>query len=210
MRGSRVLGLDVSWVVVALAIWTAPIALAQDERPPRLDPPELQNANEPSGDSYRATGIDPAGPRTLVLWRWHENGFTRLDSTRSGPDGRFDFGEQPLPAVETWFHVAALGVDPAREHLVRVERRLRAPRVLSAGPASPSILLVPTEGGGELRIYDATNGRLILRWAIGGPEGASDSLDLLDELPVPRPPAIEIEQVLDDGRRSERAYWRID
>jgi len=198
------------WLFVALATLIASTSLAEDERPARLDPPGAQSSNPSTTEGYRARGTDPAGPRELVLWRWHENGFTRLASTRSRPDGRFDFGEQPLPAVETWFHVAPHGVEPEAEGLVRIERRLRAPRVLPDGQLTSSIYLVPAADGGEFRIYDATSGRLLLRRDIEPRDRPSDALDLQSELPSPPPSAITIEQVLDDGRRSERTYWRIE
>lgn len=185
------------------------VALAADlgdDRPPRLDSPSsLEGVH-----SYRARGFDPGGPRPLTLWRFDDLGFLRLASTASDASGRFDFGEQTLPTHEVYFHVSIQNEEPDPTRLLRIERPVPAPLILPGGLGSSEIDLALTDRGGEIRIYDAESGRLLLRKPVGSGTHFSLSIDLRREIPGPWPVALSIEQVLEDGRRSDRQYWPLD
>jgi hypothetical protein len=144
------------------------------------------------------------------LWRWDGTRFMKLASTRSDANGRFDFGEQALPSSDVYFHVSVRNADTNTDHLLRIERPVPAPIVVSGGLGSGEIILAPAHPGGEIRIYDADSGRLILRKVVEARTRYRVPLDLFAELPRPWPLALSIEQVLDNGRRSERQHWRLD
>ncbi len=181
---------------------------------PRLDTPFTFTTTS----SYRATGVDPLAPRLLVLWSWNGDRFSRVSSTMSGSgsrlgpesNGRFDFGEQSIPADGLTLHVAPLGVraDPAR--LLRVETPVTAPSVVSGGLESREIVFAPASPRGELRFYDADSGRLLLRKRIESNDRNRVVLDLEAELQHPWPTALLIEQSLEDGRRSARQFLYLD
>lgn len=193
-------------LLICLCAGVPHVAFGDESPPPLLDSPSARD----TGASHRATGTDPAAPRPLVLWSWDGRQFSRLASTRSDSQGRFDFGEQPLTALGVYFQVSALGSEPTTEHLLHIERPLPAPVILLGGLDPFEITVAPAYPGGELRIYDAETGRLLLRKSLEPTAAPSASIDLRDELPQPCPTALAIEQVMDDGRRSERQSWRLD
>ena len=198
-----------SALILLLSSLSLAVALpsgAGEDRLPRLDPPgSLEDLH-----SYRATGTDPSGPRPLVLWRWDGTRFIKLASTRSDTNGQFDFGEQALPSNEVYFHVSVRNEGASTDHLLRIERPVPAPVVVAGGLGSGEIIFAPAHPGGEVRIYNADTGRLILRKPVEARTRFRVSLDLLAELPQPWPSALAIEQVLDNGRRSERQHWPLD
>jgi len=55
--------------------------------------------------SVGVTGIDPGGPRRLVLWRLGETPY-RAATTWSQRTGHFDFGQQLVPATGVVYQVA--------------------------------------------------------------------------------------------------------
>ena len=145
-----------------------------------------------------------------MLWRWDGARFFKLAATRSDANGRFDFGEQTLPSSDVYFHVSIRNERANTNRLLHIERPVPAPVVVSGGLDSGEIVVVPAHPGGEIRIYDADSGRIILRRAVEARTRHRVSLDLIAELPRPWPVALWIEQILDDGRRSEREYWPLD
>lgn len=191
-------------LLASLNVMLAAPASADADRPPRLDPPDAAELRH----GYRATGTDPNAPRPLVLWRWDGFRFLRVASTRSEPDGRFDFGEQTLPSSEVDFHVSLRDDAPDIDRMLRIERPVPAPIVVLGGLGTSEIILAPAARSGELRIYDAQSGRLLLRRPVASHNHVC--VDLSAELPRPWPAALAIEQVLDDGRRSDRQHWRLD
>ncbi len=203
IRNAIGLVFSLSWSFsLAIALPSA----AEEDPWPRLDSPgALQDVL-----SYRAVGSDPGGPRPLVLWRWDGAHFIRLASTRSNSNGRFDFGEQALPSGDAYFHVAIRNEIARTDRLLRIERPVPAPVIVSGGLGSGELTFAPARRGGEIRIYDATSNRLILRKPVEVPVGTPVSLDLMAELPRPWPTALSFIQVLDDGRRSDRGYWPLD
>jgi hypothetical protein len=201
---------SLSAALAIATLWFASPSIGRDDLSPRLDPPGSRSGEPSPHATYRAAGRDPDAPRALVLWRWHDDRFIRLASGRSRIDGRFDFGEQPLPSPRVYFHVSVADTAPDAEFLMVVERRVPAPLVLADAPDSTRIFLVAAEPGGEFRFHDADSGRLLLRKPVVGRDGDPVSLDLSDELSGAWPNALRIEQVLDDGRRSDTQYWRLD
>jgi hypothetical protein len=168
------------------------------------DPSALWPWLEPSGSASdrltaRVTGHDPVGDRTIVLWRRDERGATLLARTRSRADGRFDFGDQPVPNGAYRLVATAEGGDPLSA----------SPRELTrSAPPAPGfstlaegrtlwITLHPALLAGELRITDA-HGAVIRRIDAGGRER---SLVLSGgELAQSQ----FVVHVLPDGRQSER------
>jgi len=198
-RSNRSLLILVLGLAATLPVATAPRLARADEEPPRLDAvPFRIEAN-----SFRAVGFDPAAPRPLVLWRWDGERFFRVATTRSQTWGRFDFGQQPIPSGDAYFHVSAVGALPDPDRLLHVERRTPAPVIQSGGLETGELVLVPARLEGELWIRDADSGRLLLRKAVDPRARYRVWVDLDDELPRPWPRALEIEQRLDDGRASE-------
>jgi len=80
-----------------------------------------------SAVSLGVTGVDPAAPRRLVLWRLGETP-RRVATAWSERGGTFDFGQQLVPATGVRYLVAP---DVAGEY-----QRLRAGRLANAPAAS--------------------------------------------------------------------------
>ena len=193
-------------VLSVLSLWVASPSQAGQDRLPLLDSPStLEGRN-----SYRATGTDPGGPRPLVLWRWDGTRSIRLASTRSDSHGRFDFGEQALPSKDVYFHVSIRDERPEPIRLLPIKRRVPAPVVISGGLGVDEIVLAPAHPSGEIRVYDADSGRLILRKPVESRTRYRVTLDFVADLGQPWPAALLIEQILDDGRRSAGLYWPLD
>jgi hypothetical protein len=171
----------------------------------RLPPPD------PNAVSFVAEGWDPGAPRPLVLWRWDGRAFVRLGETRSNASGRFDFGELPIALGEVYLDVAPRGTPPSTRRMQAVGREDPAPRLTSAsGIGGSEIQVQVARREGELRVYAASDRRLLLRVAIDPTLAGALDLDLGREL-GPRPPrAVWLEQVLANGTRTPAAYWRLD
>ena len=203
MRRSRrrtlILCLLLAFVGVARTARTA------DDRAPRLDTP----IDSPIGATFQARGRDPGAPRSLVLWRWNGARFRRVARTRSRSNGRFDFGEQPISTSEAAFHVSARGVAPNTDHLLRIDQPVPAPVVLEAGVGSDEIVFVPARFEGEIRILDADTRQLLDRRPIEVSGARSFRFPLTELGSRIRPRALEIEQVLEDGRRSAPAFIKL-
>ncbi len=160
--------------------------------------------------TFRATGFDPAAPRPLVLWRFDGERYLRLAETRSGSDGRFDFGLQPLPLAQTDYGVTGLDESPKSSDLQAIDRRLPAP-VVAAHDAEDDVLrLLTARAEGEIYVSDAGTGRLLARFAVDPTPGRTLAIDLSTALPRIRPDAIAIEHVLPDGRRSAPEIWLLE
>ncbi len=196
--------------LLALAwLLSAPSGDARAEGPPRPRLAALEIASD--AQTVRARGSDPAGPRALELWSWREGRFARLARTRSAADGRFDFGELPVPHEALWLAVSARGRRPHERDRIRVERGLAAPRLVpELGEPARELAIHPARREGELRIRDARSGRLLLRWPVEASGRGPVHLDLLDALGPALPSAVWIDQVLDDGRRSEPAFLDLE
>jgi hypothetical protein len=191
--------------LVAVCLFIGLRSSANDDLSPRLNTPR----SEMGSASYRATGSDPRAPRRLVLWRFDGARFYRIATTRSDPTGRFDFGEQPLPDDENYFHVAAQGIPAKTDALLRIERRIPAPVLLAGGLDGSELSIAPAFRQGEIRIYDAGSGRLLLRQPVDAHGRDRVLVDLDAELVEPWPAALLLQQVLDDGRRSAKEYLRL-
>ena len=188
----------------------APFAGAGAGAGPPLQP--LLETPEPGRHAtvVRAAGHDPAAPRALVLWRWDGTSFLRLATTRSQPGGRFDFGLQAVPGRGLSLHVAAEGEAPSVERALRVDPPLPAPIVVADGLEQGELVLAPARPEGELRLYDASTGRLLLRVPVGAGRRGRVTIDLEAVLPRPWPTALSIEQVVAGSRRSPRQFWPLD
>ena len=161
--------------------------------------------------TFRATGFDPAAPRGLLLWRFDGERYLRLAETRSGDDGRFDFGLQPLPLAHADFGVTGPDDSPVASGLQSVERRLPAPIVTAHDSGDGDVLRVLTaRAEGELYLSDAATGRLLARIPVDSTPGHALAIDLATALPRVRPEAIAIEHVLQDGRRSAPEIWLLE
>ncbi len=175
-----------------------------------LDPP----AEPLVASAFRAAGFDPAAPRTLVLWRFDGARLDRLGESRSGPDGRFDFGLQPLPVARADFGVTGLGEAPDPGTFRRYERAVPAPVVasdeVSADGAPRTLLVLTARSEGELRIRDAASGRWLARIPVATTPRPGTAIDLDRWLPSPVPHAIAIEHRLDDGRVSPPEIWILE
>ncbi len=201
-------GLILALLAAGAAAVPAP-ARAQGAAGAVLDPPP-----EPLvATTFRATGRDDAAPRALVLWRFDGERLERLAESRSGVDGRFDFGLQPLPLVRAEFGVTGPGEAPDPATFRRYERAVPAPVVASEerdADGTPRTLLVLTaRAEGELRLYDAGNDRLLARLPVAGAPGPGTPIELDRWLPVPAPAELAIEHRLADGRVSPRERWRL-
>jgi hypothetical protein len=193
------------WIALSFAA-TAYSKPALGQQDILLDPPTL----DPHALSFRATGTDPDPPRYLVLWRLSKGNPVRLNSTRSGVGGRFDFGQVPIPISEGTFHVSPRDEAPDFSRPLRVTRVVPGPRVLVAGPTRFAISVFPALYEGELRIRDAKTARLWLRRVISGDGRRSLRFDL-NEMGLPTHlERLTIEQTLEDGRRSELTYWDLE
>ena len=207
-------------VAIALIVGWAPGTLAEAEAPRaaerpaadltaasiRIDPPVVRHDRL----TVRLRGRDHAGPRALVLWREEADGFRRAGETRSGRDGRFDFGERPRPVGHTSWVVAPLGEAPDPHRSIRVEGPVPAPAVTADGPDARLLHVQPALYEGALRIRDAETGRLLIHRPIEPmPDGAL-RLDLDAEGVDRGVRRLEILQWTDRGIRSERGYWSLD
>lgn len=198
---------------LGIGLWTASWlahapAMASDGSPaaPRLD--RVDPASEAL--SFRAGGIDPDSPRELVLWRSSGDGrFTRVSATRSEASGRFDFGQVPLLGGSSFFKVCAAGDAPKTGPSLRIERPMAAPLIYAASSDRDQIAVVPARREGELRFHDANTGRLLFRHRITARQEEAGIIDFGEALPAPRPEALSVYQVFDDGRRSARETWLL-
>ncbi len=175
---------------------------------PRLDPLD----GFATGSIARVTGSDPGAPRALVLWLWDGTGFGRIATTRSNPTGRFDFGMQTLPGEGAGLDVTIEGGRPDPARRLRAEPPLTAPILVSGGLDSDGpieLVIAPALPRGELRVTDRQTGRLLLREPIAPRDRGRITLDLTNRLARPWPETIAIEQILEDGRRSPRLFWRL-
>lgn len=155
----------------------SPTTTTTGPRPGSVGPPDPSglwpwlepSRSTPDRLTARVTGHDPVGDRTIVLWRRDEQGATPITTTHSGPDGRFDFGDQPIPNGRYRLVATAEGGDP----LSASPRELTRP-----APPAPAfstlaedralwIIFHPALLTGELRITDA-HGAVIRRIDAGG------------------------------------------
>jgi hypothetical protein len=178
--------------------------MAQDAAP-RLDTIQLGAAHL----TFRATGIDPLGPRRLVLWRAQDGAFRRVAKTRSERDGSFDFGEIPISLSEGSFHVVPLAESPEGSRPFQPQPPLPAPQVLLGGVDVLKIWVVPALYQGELQIRDGISGRLLLRRPIEPNQRGALEFDLRHEGLTSQTQTLTIEQRLDDGRRSDSTRWSV-
>ena len=192
------------FVLASLAV---PV-LAESEMPlPRLFPPDAH----PQTTSVRAHGTDPAGPRRLELWFWRIETFERIASGWSAPDGRFDFGEIPVPQQGLSLAVTIQGSPPRLEHVVLFENPVPAPEIVSSlDEASMELIVHPARYEGELRIRDARTGTLVARWPIDPARKGTSVIDLFDVFGSNPPREIRVQQVLEDGRVSASAFYRFE
>lgn len=184
-----------------------PEALAQSASAPRLtrvDPPA-------GAASVRVTGIDPGAPRRLELWRWQDGDFLRLARATSQPGGQFDFGQIALPSEGLDLQVSVRDRAPRKSGRLHIEGRLAAPALSpAAGPDGNRLFIRPARATGLLRVFDARRGTLIHQEPIEVDTRGRLLLDL-DQVLAPRPATeILIEQVLPDGRISERGFFRLE
>ena len=192
---------------LALVLAWAPLAAqAGDSARARLDPPD-----EPLDSmTFRAAGFDSAAPRPLVLWHFDGNRYSRLAETRSGSDGRFDFGLYPLPLSQAEFGVTGPGEAPEGRDFRHYERVVPSPVVVAQDSGEGLLRVLTSRAEGELRIYDHDTRRLLARMPIATVPRREISIDLVTALPRIWPRSIAIEHVLDDGRRSAQAVWRLE
>ncbi len=171
----------------------------------------LDSPNGPlEATTFRATGFDPAAPRSLVLWRFDGERYLRLAETRSASDARFDFGLQPLPLAHTDYGVTGLDESPKSSDLQAIERRLPAPVVATYDAEDDVLRVLTARAEGEIYVSDAGTGRLLARFAVDPTPGRTLAIDLATALPRIRPDAIAIEHVLPDGRRSTPEIWLLE
>jgi hypothetical protein len=175
------------------------------DHPPRLDTPTDLNGLQ----SFRARGSDPSPPRELTLWSWEGTQFRRLATTRSTSEGEFDFGEQPIPIGTSEFHVAVAGQEPDRSRGIQLERRLPGPIVVASDSVPLEITLIPALVEGAIRIHDAHSGRLLFHRVIDLRSPHGQTVDLEAEGLSRQSDWLSIEQILDDGRRSQPTLLRL-
>lgn len=210
MRTNRVDSLCSFWVALVTIVGTLLSTPCEAQQHLHLDPP----ASDPGVVSIRATGFDPAAPRDLVLWRLPRGASTsqavRVDQTRSDAEGRFDFGQVPIPITESSLYVAAVGELPDWSRALDLSPLVPGPFVSSAGNDPLVITVIPALFEGWIELRDAGTGRRFARRSVSAKVSRSLRFDLLEEaLPIDTP-VITIEQVLDDGRRSEVTVWILD
>jgi hypothetical protein len=145
------------------------------------------------------TGHDPVGDRAIVLWRRDEQGATPLARTRSRADGRFDFGDQPIPNDHYRLVATAEGGDPLAASPLELTRPAPPPPGFSTLVEDGAlwITLHPALLAGELRITDA-EGKLIDRIDAGARERSV----VLSGTQLTKSQFVV--HLLPDGRRSER------
>lgn len=179
-----------------------PIAIA-----PRLHPIDWQSGRE----SIRARGDAGPGVRSLELWSWRDEVFERIATTRSDPDGAFDFGEVPVPAGALWLDVTVRGDVPSVDRLLRIERPPAAPIISAVVDGSISeIRIHPAVREGELRVRDARSGVLIDRWPVTTRAPGRAPFDWTINSVSGDPIEFTVEQVLEDGRVSPPAFYRFE
>jgi hypothetical protein len=149
------------------------------------------------------TGSDPLAPRPLELWQRDGDRLRFLARTASEANGRFDFGQWPMPHRATgWIVVPASG-DPRTPSPTRFARRLPAPEV-HLEPLPDGALLAhffPALYEGTLELLDE-HGNLVERITVA-PSRTPGGTRASRLTAAVRPGAgVEIVQVLDDGRRS--------
>lgn len=182
-------------------------------------PPRLRSlASGSESASCRPLGLDPSSPRELVLWlerRSPSENHQRIGTTRSTPDGRFDFGEVPLPPGERALQVTPEGAAPDPNRWRRAPRDLAPPQVqwILGARSRNELLLRPERFVGSVRIFDAATGQL--RWqrplettAENWDEAMQRGhngfvVDLEIALSGRVPPSIRIDQIDDRGRATD-------
>jgi len=172
---------------------------------PRLDQPTDVRGMQ----SFRARGSDPMPPRALELWTWEATRFRRLGTTRSTSEGNFDFGEQPIPVGTSEFYVVVAGARPERSRAILLERPVPGPIVVATDSEPLEITLIPALFEGALRIYDAYSGRLLFHRVTDLHSPRGQWIDLEAEGLSGESDWFSIEQILDDGRRSQRTLLRL-
>ncbi len=190
-------------IALGLALPTLPGA-AQDADV-LLDPPAIENNDL----TFRATGMDPAAPRRLTLWRSEGSMFRRLASARSDSRGSFDFGEQPILPSEGSFHVTREGRRPDGSRPTRILLPVPSPVILSSGVDPNEIEIAPALFAGEIQVRDAANGQLLLRHAIDATATGRWTLDFAQAGISSRSGVVSIDHLLPDGRRSRSILWRL-
>lgn len=173
-------------------------------------PPRLETPTDLRGlQSFRARGSDPSPPRELELWSSEGLGFRRMGATRSTSDGEFDFGEQPIPIGTSEFYVVVAGEEPDRSRAMLLELRLPGPVVVATDSEPLEITLIPALFEGALRIHDAHSGRLLFHRVIDLHSPRGQWIDLEAEGLSAQSDWFSIEQILDDGRRSQPTLLRL-
>jgi len=184
-------------------------AQALSEPPP--PPPSLEEPTDLAGlQTFRARGLDPMPPRKLVLWSWEGARFRQVGTTRSTRHGDFDFGEQPIPVGESEFRVAAVGEEPNRSRGIQLTRRVPGPVVVATESEPLEVTLVPALFEGALRIHDAHSGKLLFHRPIDLRSPRGQWIDLESEGVSAQSDWLSIEQILDDGQRSQATLLRLD
>jgi len=148
-------------------------------------------------------------PRALELWTWEATRFRRLGTTRSTSEGNFDFGEQPIPVGTSEFYVVVAGARPERSRAILLERPVPGPIVVATDSEPLEITLIPALFEGALRIYDAYSGRLLFHRVTDLHSPRGQWIDLEAEGLSGESDWFSIEQILDDGRRSQRTLLRL-
>ncbi len=119
---------------------------------PVLDPPVV------SADRLTAhiEGVDPIGARAVLLWQRGPDGAMLLEQTRSDHDGRFEFGELPVPNGDYALVVTSQRGDPLSASPTRATRSdLPPPGVSSMIDADVvQVELHPAVLDGELLVID--------------------------------------------------------
>lgn len=161
-------------------------------------------------ESLRARGHDPGGPRDLELWAWRDASFSRIAVVRSDRSGRFDFGEIPAPYEPLLLGVAPRGSRPDPDRMVRIERPVPAPQlVVGLEEDARELVVYPARLEGELRFFDASSSRLLMRWPLDATRSGATRIDLTEALGKGSPETIRVQQVLEDGRVSAPAFTRL-
>ena len=176
----------------------------------RLDPPEFESG----AVSFRATGFDPAAPRNLVLWRLSRGAApsqaVRVGETRSDENGHFDFGQVPNPIAQGSLYVAPVGERPDGSRPLDLSPSVPGPLVSGEAEDPLVVAVVPALFEGSIELRDATTRRLIARRVVSTSAARSLQFDLLDEALPHDTDRLSVEQILDDGRRSESTVWILE
>jgi len=165
---------------------------------PRLDPPDVRADRL----TARLGGRDPVGDRWLTLWWRRPDGAQPLARTRSARDGRFDFGEWPIPNGPQALVVTAEGEDPLAPTPTETHREVPAPIAVAFHEEDGiRVELHPATLEGELWLVDDRD--VVLERLPAG--GAARHFVLSDEAWSHR---YGIVHVLPDGSRSARVTVR--